>query len=55
MYIYEVTMLYYGTSAPISKLYASPAVQQLNKEIKKLWICVALQWHDVATKYHEYQ
>jgi hypothetical protein len=48
-------MLYYGISDLISKLYASAAVLQLNKEIKKLWIYVALQWHDVATEYHEYQ
>jgi hypothetical protein len=48
-------MLYYGSSAIILKLHASPAVLQLNKGIKEFWIYVALQWHDVATKYHEYQ
>jgi hypothetical protein len=48
-------MLCNGISALISKVYASPAVLQLIKEIKKLWIYVALQWHDVGTKYHEYQ
>jgi hypothetical protein len=42
-YIREITMLYNGSSDLISKLYASPAVLQLIKEIEKLWIYVALQ------------
>jgi hypothetical protein len=54
-YICENRMLCNGISALILKVYASPAVLQLIKEIKILWIYVALQWHDVATKYHEYQ
>jgi hypothetical protein len=48
-------MLFNEISALILKVYAFPAVLQFIKEIKKLWIYVALQWHEVGTKYHEYQ
>jgi hypothetical protein len=48
-------MLYNGNSALISKVYASPSVLKLIKEIKKLCVYVALQLYYVGTKYHEYQ
>jgi hypothetical protein len=38
-----------------SQVYASSAVLQLNKNIKKLWHYAALEWHNVATKHREYQ
>jgi hypothetical protein len=48
-------IIHFGSSVLISNAYAFPTVLQLNKESKKLWIGVALYWHDVVTKYHEYQ
>jgi hypothetical protein len=42
-YIREITMLYNASSDLISKLYASPAVLQLIKEIENMRIYVALQ------------
>jgi hypothetical protein len=38
-----------------SQVYASFAVLQMNKDIHKLWRYAVLQWHNVTTKYPEYQ
>jgi hypothetical protein len=37
------------------KFNASSAVLQMNKDIHKVWRYAVLQWHNVTTKYPEYQ
>jgi hypothetical protein len=40
-------LLYFEIGALTSQLYASSAVLQMNKAIKKVWRYAALQWHNV--------
>jgi hypothetical protein len=53
--IYEIPLLYFEIGALTSQLYESSTVLQMNKDIQKVWRYVALQWHNVTTKYPEYQ
>jgi hypothetical protein len=43
----------FRNGALTSQLYSFSAVLQMNKDIQKVWRYVALQWHNVTTKYPE--
>jgi hypothetical protein len=46
---------YVGSSAPTSRVYASPTGIQLLAEINNSWHYAPLEWHDVLRKNFENQ